>query len=128
MSKCLQGMLSARVLFSVLILVVCSLAVVPDAYACPPTDIEWTYYTDASKTVACGWKYTTCYCSTTSSGCRTSFYDITYWECPLKAQADEANPESASTCLGKLAAGQGESSVCKDPENAAGELLMSRSE
>jgi uncharacterized protein (DUF427 family) len=69
-----------RLLLAVLV-VACSLVAVPESYACPTTDIEYTYYTDASKTVVCGWKYITCYCSVTSSGCKTSYYDIQWWDC-----------------------------------------------
>ena len=85
-------MLKSRpVLFTVLILV-CSLSLAVSAsYACPPTDIEYIYYTDASKSVQCGWKYTTCYCSVTSNGCQTSFYDINYWDCFAAFQNDGPN-------------------------------------
>jgi len=109
MSKFLQGILSARVLFAAFILVVGSLVVIPDSHACPPSDIEYTYYTDASKTVQCGWKYITCYCSVTSSGCVTSFYDITYWECPLSASSKDR------PIGGNEGEAEGKSAVCKAP-------------
>jgi hypothetical protein len=47
---------------------------VPEAQACPANDVDITYYTDASKTVECGYKIITCGCQTASSGCRTPYY------------------------------------------------------
>src|SRR5262245_38124917 len=118
MSKRLQKILSVRALFfSVLILLVGSLAVIPAAYACPPSDIEYTYYTDASKTEQCGWKYITCYCSTTSNGCVTPYYDITYWDCLLSNSSD-AKDEDRPTLGIEAEAGallQEKSAVCKAP-------------
>jgi hypothetical protein len=49
--------------------------------ACPSQTIEYTYYTDASMTTACGWKIITCYCGGGSGGCRTSFFTIDYSDC-----------------------------------------------
>ena len=107
MSKSLQELLSARILFCALLLAVGLLVVSPGAYACPPSDIEYTYYTTAAKTVACGTKYITCYCSTTSSGCVTPYYDITYWECPLRSSSQDR------PIVGNQAEPEGESAVCK---------------
>lgn len=47
--------------------------------AAPDHDIEWTYYTDASKTEECGWKILTCGGGVYSGGCRTAWYDIYHW-------------------------------------------------
>ena len=49
--------------------------------ACPSHTIEYTYYTDASMTVECGWKIITCYCGGGSGGCRTAYYTIDWSEC-----------------------------------------------
>jgi uncharacterized protein (DUF427 family) len=117
MSKRLQGFLSARVLVSGLVLVVGLLAVSPAAFACPPSDIEYTYYTTAAKTEQCGWKYITCYCSITSSGCVTPYYDITYWECPF-SNSSEAKDEDRPTLGIEAEAGallEGDNAVCKAP-------------
>lgn len=53
----------------------------PKAGACPSNQIEYTYYTDASMTVECGWRIITCYCGGGSGGCRTEFYTIDWTEC-----------------------------------------------
>lgn len=49
--------------------------------ACPSSTIEYTYYTDASMTVECGWRIITCYCGGGSGGCRTPYYTIDWSEC-----------------------------------------------
>ncbi|HEY0099604.1 MAG TPA: hypothetical protein VGB76_11700 [Pyrinomonadaceae bacterium] len=49
--------------------------------ACPSSTIEYTYYTDASMTVECGWRIITCYCGGGSGGCRTAYYTIDWSEC-----------------------------------------------
>ncbi len=51
-----------------------ALAVPSTTNACPPHEIETTYYTDASKTVECGWKIITCGCGVYQEGCVTSYY------------------------------------------------------
>lgn len=51
------------------------------ATACPSQTVEYTYYTDASKTEACGYRISTCYCSIYRDGCRTDFYTITTSDC-----------------------------------------------
>ena len=82
MTNSLRGILSVHLLFALLILAGALILPARDSFACPPTDIEYTYYLDASKTEpSCGWKYITCYCSVTSSGCQTPYYDIQYWDC-----------------------------------------------
>jgi hypothetical protein len=81
MPNSLQRILSFRLVFAALVLAVSLIVTAPESFACPPTDIEYDYYTDATKTVQCGWKYITCSCSVTSSGCQTSYYDILYWPC-----------------------------------------------
>lgn len=116
MSKRLQGILSARVLFTALVVAVGLLAVSP-AFACPPSDIEYTYYTTAAKTVACGTKYITCYCSTTSSGCVTPYYDIQYWECPLSSSSEAKDENRPTLGIEAEAAAllEGDNAVCKAP-------------
>ncbi len=39
----------------------------PKVHACSPNDVETYYYTDASKTVQCGYKILWCNCGGTSS-------------------------------------------------------------
>jgi hypothetical protein len=51
------------------------------ANACPSQTIEYTYYTDATKTVECGWRIITCYCGGGSGGCRTAYYTIDWSDC-----------------------------------------------
>ena len=51
------------------------------ASACPSSTIEYTYYTDASMTTACGWKIITCYCGGGRGGCQTPYYTIDWSEC-----------------------------------------------
>jgi hypothetical protein len=64
-------------------MIMLSLALVPPPKtgACPSNQIEYTYYTDASMTVECGWKIITCYCGGGSGGCRTPYYTIDWSEC-----------------------------------------------
>jgi hypothetical protein len=81
MAKSLRGILFLRLLIAMFLLAGALMLPARDSFACPPTDIEYTYYTDASKTVVCGWKYITCYCSVTSDGCQTPYYDIQWWDC-----------------------------------------------
>lgn len=47
--------------------------------AAPDHDIEWTYYTDSSKTEECGWKILTCGGGVYGAGCRTPWYTIYHW-------------------------------------------------
>jgi hypothetical protein len=48
--------------------------------ACPTQEIETIYYTDASKTVECGYKIIYC-CGVYQQGCVTSFFDRYYYPC-----------------------------------------------
>jgi hypothetical protein len=57
------------VLFALLLVGVTSMMALPDH------EIEYTYYTDATKTVECGWRIISC-SGVYSSGCRTAFYTI----------------------------------------------------
>ena len=51
-------------------------------YACPSRMIEITYYTDATKTVECGYKIIPCNCGgTATGGTQTRFYTIEYDDC-----------------------------------------------
>jgi hypothetical protein len=46
----------------------------PEAHACSPNTVETTYYTNASKTVECGFRILFCNCGGTfSSGCVTPY-------------------------------------------------------
>jgi hypothetical protein len=51
------------------------------AGACPSQQIEYTYYTDATYTTACGWKIITCSCGVYRDGCSTAYYTIDYSDC-----------------------------------------------
>lgn len=42
-------------------------------------DIEFTYYTDSSKNVSCGWRLLTCDGGVYWGGCRTEWYDIYHY-------------------------------------------------
>jgi hypothetical protein len=86
MSTHIKRVLGHRFLLAiglVLSLVAFSLVLVqpPKAGACPSSTIEYTYYTDASKTTECGWRIITCYCGGGSGGCRTAYYTIDYSDC-----------------------------------------------
>ena len=50
-------------------------------YACPPCQIWYTYYTDASLTTQCGWKVINdTFCGhSTGEGCQTPYYEIEYY-------------------------------------------------
>jgi hypothetical protein len=48
-------------------------ALAPGANACPPNEVETTYYTDASKTVECGYRIISCGCHVYSEGCHTAY-------------------------------------------------------
>lgn len=70
-------MLSKRtrilVLFALLLVGTTSLMAAPDH------DIEYTYYTDSTYTVECGWKIIACYGGVYGEGCRTPWYTIYHW-------------------------------------------------
>jgi hypothetical protein len=53
----------------------------PTVQACPPQQIEYTYYTDATYTVSCGSKIITCSCGVYPSGCVTNYYTIDWYDC-----------------------------------------------
>ncbi len=54
----------------------------PKVHACSPNDAEIIYYTDASKTVECGYKYIFCYCGGTySEGCVTPYRNTYSYPC-----------------------------------------------
>lgn len=59
-----------------------TITLAPKANACPSNEVETIYYTNASKTVECGWRILLCGCGGTfSSGCRTAFADTTSTPC-----------------------------------------------
>lgn len=62
------------VLFALLLVGVTSMMAAPDH------DIEYIYYTDATKTVECGWRYLSCHGGVWSDGCRTAWYDVIHYE------------------------------------------------
>jgi hypothetical protein len=59
-----------------------TLSLSSDSYACPSQEIEITFYTDASKTVECGYRIIPCNCSRTyQSGCSTAYRTTSYNPC-----------------------------------------------
>lgn len=85
MSSIIRRIVGNRLLVIVLALAVTGFGLtamsVPTAHACPPQQIEYTYFTDASHTVSCGWKIITCSCGVYKGGCATEFYEIDWSEC-----------------------------------------------
>jgi hypothetical protein len=82
----MKNLLKNRAVLTILAVVMAwsslTFALAPKANACPPQQIEYTYYTDATYTVACGYKIIPCYCGETySDGCRTAYYTIDYYPC-----------------------------------------------
>jgi hypothetical protein len=63
-----------------LILIGFALATPAPTNACPSQEVETYYYTDASKTVQCGYRLVYC-CGIYSEGCVTSFYDRYSYPC-----------------------------------------------
>lgn len=57
----------------VLVLTALALATPAPTNACPSNEVETFYYTDASKTVQCGYRLVYC-CGIYSEGCVTSYY------------------------------------------------------
>lgn len=53
----------------------------PQASACPPNEVETTYYTDASKTVECGYRIISCNCHVYSEGCHTTYFTTDSFPC-----------------------------------------------
>jgi hypothetical protein len=51
-----------------------ALAIPAPTNACPTQEIETIYYTDATKTVECGYRLIYC-CGSYQEGCVTSYYD-----------------------------------------------------
>jgi hypothetical protein len=50
---------------------------VPKANACQQQDVEFTYYTDWTKTVVCGYEHICCYCMCHDlEGCFTAYRTI----------------------------------------------------
>lgn len=47
--------------------------------AAPDHDIEYTYYTDATKTEECGYRIIFCFGGSASGGCRTIWYTIYHY-------------------------------------------------
>ncbi|MEN3332076.1 MAG: hypothetical protein V7641_1441 [Blastocatellia bacterium] len=84
MSK-LKRMLKNRILLTLLAVILgwgsFTVAMTPPAYACPPCQIWYTYYTDETHTEQCGWKVINdTFCGhSTGDGCRTAYYEIEYY-------------------------------------------------
>lgn len=57
-----------------------ALAIPATTNACPSQEIETIYYTDATKTVECGYKLLYC-CGSYHEGCVTSYYDRYTYPC-----------------------------------------------
>lgn len=74
-----QRVLKSRVLAVAFALVLTgfALAIPATTDACPSQETEIVYYTDASKTVECGYKLVYC-CGVYRQGCVTSYYDVLY--------------------------------------------------
>jgi hypothetical protein len=64
----------------VLVLTGFALAMPVPTNACPSQEVETYYYTDATKTVQCGYRLVYC-CGTYREGCVTSFYDRYTYPC-----------------------------------------------
>jgi len=45
----------------------------PQANACPPNEVDTTYYADASLTVECWYRIISCNCQVYSEGCHTAY-------------------------------------------------------
>lgn len=56
-------------------------ALAPRANACPPNEVDTTYYTDASKTVECGYRIISCSCHVYSEGCHTAYFTTDSFPC-----------------------------------------------
>ena len=71
-----QKVLRYRVLAVALALVLTGFALATPApiSACPTQEVETIYYTDASKTVECGFRLIYC-CGSYQTGCVTPYYD-----------------------------------------------------
>jgi len=81
----MKNFLKNRTLLTILAIVMVwgsmTILLAPKANACPPNEVETTYYTDASKTVECGYRIISCSCQVYSEGCRTAFYDTDSYPC-----------------------------------------------
>lgn len=77
-----QKLLRSRVFAAALALVLTgfALAIPATTNACPTNEVETYYYTDASKTVQCGYKLLYC-CGVYQEGCVTSYYDRYSYPC-----------------------------------------------
>ena len=70
-----QRVLRSRVLAVAFALVLTGFALAPaTTYACPSQGSETDYYTDATKSVECGYRIVYC-CGIQQSGCVTPYYD-----------------------------------------------------
>ncbi len=54
----------------------------PRVHACSPNDVETIYYTDATYTVECGYRFLFCNCGGAySSGCVTPYRSVNSYPC-----------------------------------------------
>ncbi|HYP29498.1 MAG TPA: hypothetical protein VE262_22495 [Blastocatellia bacterium] len=81
MSK-LKRVLKNRILITIFAVTVgwgsLTVAMAPPAYACPPCDVEYHYFTDSTYTVECGIKiiFSSGCGQAYKSGCETPYYQI----------------------------------------------------
>lgn len=82
----IRNIVKNRVLLTLLAIVMVwgslTFVLVPDAHACSPNDVETTYYTDATYTVECGYRFLACNCGgVTSWGCVTPYKSVISTPC-----------------------------------------------
>jgi hypothetical protein len=81
----MKSFLKNRALLSILAVVIgwgsLTVMLASPAHACPPNEVETTYYTDASKTVECGYRIISCNCHVYSEGCHTAYFTTDSYPC-----------------------------------------------
>ena len=81
----MKNFLKNRVLLSFLAVVIgwgsLTVMLAPQANACPPNEVETTFYTDASMTVECGYRIISCNCHVYSEGCHTAYSTTDSYPC-----------------------------------------------
>ena len=82
----IRNILKNRALLTLLAIVMVwgslTFVLVPEAHACSPNDVETYYYTDATYTVQCGYRFLACNCGGVYSwGCVTPFKSVQSCPC-----------------------------------------------